>query len=91
MQSFCVDNEDNSKPPSANTREEALALEAKAGSTLEEKGHGEAHGAVSPDQVDLAPGGGKEAGFDGCQVEHCPEGERRLQTRLETAHLKIEQ
>ena len=56
MQSFCVNEEDNCKPPSANTREQALALEAEAGSTLDEQGHGEAHGAVGPDQVDLAPG-----------------------------------
>lgn len=65
MQSFYGDEEDHGKPPSANAREEALALEAKAGSTLEEEGHGEAHGAVGPDQVDLAAKGDEEAGLDG--------------------------
>ena len=82
MQSFCVDNEDHSKPPSANAREEALALETETRSTLEEKGHGEAHGAICPDQVDLAPVGVKEAGFDGDEIEHRPEREQCLQTRL---------
>ena len=65
MQSFYGDEEDHCKPPSANAREEALALEAKAGSTLEKKGHGEAHGAVGPDQVDLAAKGDEEAGLGG--------------------------
>ena len=65
MQSFCGDKEDYSKPPSANAREETLALETEAGSALEEECHGEAHGAVGPDQVDLAAKGGKEAGLDG--------------------------
>ena len=90
MHSFCVDNEDNRKPPSANAREEALALETKARSTLEEKRHGEAHGAICPDQVVLAPVGDKEVGFDGNEIEHCPEGGQRLQTRLQTAYLKSE-
>ena len=88
MQSFYGDEEDHGKPPSANAREDALALEKKAGSTLEEEGHGEAHGAICPDQVDLAPVGVKEAGFDGDEIEHRPEREQRLQTRLQTAHLK---
>ena len=88
MQSFYGDEEDHGKPPSANAREEALALEAKAGSTLEEEGHGEAHGAVCPDQVDRVPGGIQEEGwFDGCEIEHRAEGGHRLQTRLKTAHL----
>ena len=67
-----------------------MALEKKAGSTLEEEGHGEAHGAVCPDQVDRVPGGGQEEGwFDGCEIEHRAEGGHRLQTRLKTAHLSI--
>ena len=65
MQSFYGDDEDHGKPPSANSREEALALETKARPTLEEESHGEAHGAVGPDQVDLTAKGDKEAGFDG--------------------------
>ena len=88
IESFCVDNEDNSKPPSANAREDALALEKKAGSTLEEEGHGEAHGAICPDQVDLVPGGIQEEGWlDDCEIEHCAEGGHSLQKGLKTAHL----
>ena len=78
MQSFYGDEEDHGKPPSANAREEALALETEARSTLEEKGHGEAHGAICPDQVDLAPVGVKEAGLDGGEIEHRPQREQRL-------------
>ena len=65
-------------------------LEKKAGTTLEEEGHGEAHGAVCPDQVGCVPGGVQEEGwFDGCEIEHRAEGGHRLQTRLKTAHLWI--
>ena len=60
-------------------REDALSLEKKAGTTLEEEGHGEAHGAVCPDQVGCVPGGVQEEGwFDGCEIEHRTEGGHRL-------------
>ena len=55
IQRFGVDSEDNSKFPSANPREGAFALKKKAGPALEEKGHGEAEGAIGPDQVGLPP------------------------------------
>ena len=65
-----------------------MALKKKAGSTLEEKRHGEAHGAIAPDEVDLAPGG-EEGWVDRCEVEHGTEGGQRLKKRLKTAHFPV--
>ena len=65
-----------------------MTLKAKAGSTLERKGHGEAHGAICPDEVGLAPGG-EEGWVDRFEVEHGTEGGQRLKVRLKAAHFPV--
>ena len=63
-------------------------MEKKAGPTLEKKGHGEAHGAICPDEVGLAPGG-EEGRVDSHKVEHGREGGQRLKKRLKAAHFPV--
>ena len=65
-----------------------MALKEKAGSTLEKKGHGEARGAICPDDVGLAPGG-EEGRVDRYEVEHGTEGGQRLKVRLKAANFPV--
>ena len=57
-----------------------MALQKKAGSSLEEKGHGEGHGGMGPDEVDLVRGG-EEVRVDRFEVEHGTGGQEGSASR----------